>query len=135
MDFAIALFTLLKLKNVLILPYNAWLLIKFEVHFSSLCLIAHQIWGTFLKFDNFDAKTVNVCTIHTKLIEKQRQVVFLFLRYWGLHQYWDTRNAFAFDDKYGDTAYRWKLNGVLTWQFYLFARVKVFPSMEFWLFY
>ena len=47
--------------------------VKKCTHPSIQYLIAHQIWGTFLKFDNFDAKTVNVCTIHTKLVEKQRE--------------------------------------------------------------
>ena len=30
-----------------------------------------------------------------------REDIFLFLRYWGLHHYWDMHNVFVFDGSHG----------------------------------
>ena len=44
----------------------------------------------------------------------EMEIVFLFLRYWGLCHNWDMRNAFVFDGRHGVKAYLRKLKGVLS---------------------
>ena len=43
----------------------------------------------------------------------EMEIVFLFLRYWGLRHNWNIRNAFAFDGRHGVKTYLRKLKGVL----------------------
>ena len=44
------------------------------------------------------------------------EIIFLFLRYWGLCHNWDIHNAFVFNGRHGVKAYLQKLKGVLMWQ-------------------
>ena len=37
--------------------------------------------------------------------ELEMEIVFLFLRYWGLRHNWNMHNAFVFDARHGVTAY------------------------------
>ena len=48
-----------------------------------------------------------VFAVFTSLVDptSEIEIVFLFLRYWGLHHNWDMRNAFVFDGKHGVKAY------------------------------
>ena len=100
------------------------------------CLIACQIWSyisqiwqvlsrcyltpsqwVFAKFTQVDPKS-------------EMEIVFLFLRYWGLRHNWNMRNAFVFDGRNGVKAYLRKLNGVLMWQFSLLEQVEILSSVE-----
>ena len=58
------------------------------------------------------------------------EIIFLFLRYWGLCHNWNMRNAFVFDGIHGVKAYVRKLKGILIWQFSLFEQVDVLSSVE-----
>ena len=44
------------------------------------------------------------------------QIIFEFLRYWGLWFNWNMRNAFTFDSQVGVSKYVLKLKGLLLWQ-------------------
>ena len=46
--------------------------------------------------------------------KSEMEIVFLFLRYWGLRHSWDLHNAFVFDGRHGVKAYLRKLKGVLS---------------------
>ena len=46
--------------------------------------------------------------------KSEMEIIFLFIRYWGLCYNWDMRNAFVFDGMHGVKAYLQKLKGVLT---------------------
>ena len=45
------------------------------------------------------------------------EILFQFLRYWGLQHNWNMRNAFMFDNRHGVKAYIKKLKGILMWNF------------------
>ena len=60
----------------------------------------------------------------------EMEIVFLFLRYWGLRHNWDMRNAFVYDGSHGEKAYLRKLKGVLTCQFSLLEQVEIHSSVE-----
>ena len=61
----------------------------------------------------FDAYIVGICKFTQVDPKLEMEIVFLFLRYWGLHHNWDMHNAFVFDGRHGVKAYIRKLNGVL----------------------
>ena len=58
------------------------------------------------------------------------EIVFLFLRYWGLRHNWDICNASVFDGRHGVKSYLEKLKVVLMWQFPLLEQVEILSSME-----
>ena len=77
----------------------------------SWCYLTPRQWA-FVKFTQVDPKS-------------EMEIVFLFLKYWGLCHNWDMRNAFVFDDRHVLKAYLRKLKGVLMWQFCLLEQVKI----------
>ena len=56
------------------------------------------------------------------------EIVFLFLRYWGLRHHWDMHNAFVLDGRHGVEAYLRKWKGVLMCQFFYQSEWKFFPQ-------
>ena len=53
--------------------------------------------------------------------KSEMEMVFLFLRYWGLRHNRDMRNAIVFDGKHGVKAYLQKLKGALIRQLSLLS--------------
>ena len=71
-------------------------LLDLELHFSNLAslitvLLTPTQW-VFAQFTQVDPKS-------------EMEIVFLFLRYWGLRHNWNMRNAFLFDGRHGVKAY------------------------------
>ena len=82
----------------------------------SRCYLTPRQW-VFAQFTQVDLKS-------------EMEIVFLFLRYWGLRHNWNMRNAFVFDGRHGVKAYLRKLKGVLMWQFSLLEQVEILSSVE-----
>ena len=60
----------------------------------------------------------------------EMEIVFVFLRYWGLRHNSNMRNVFVFDGSHGVKAYLRNLKGVLKWQFTLLEQVEILSSVE-----
>ena len=56
------------------------------------------------------------------------EILFQFLRYWGLQHNWNMRNAFVFDNINGVKAYVKKLKGILMWNFLMLEHVGIISS-------
>ena len=82
----------------------------------SRCYLTPSQW-VFAQFTQVDPKS-------------EMEIVFLFLRYWGLRHNWNMRNAFVFDGRHGVKAYLRKLKGVLMWQFALLEHVEILSALE-----
>ena len=55
----------------------------------------------------------------------EMEILFQFLRYWGLQHNWNMRNAFMFDNRHGVKAYIKKLKGILMWNFWMLVHVGI----------
>ena len=58
----------------------------------------------------------------------EMEILFQFLRYWGLQHNWNMRNAFMFDNRHGVKAYIKKLKGILMWNFWILEHVGIISS-------
>ena len=90
------------------------------------CNSRKWMWGTFLNlmhvFNNpFHGHDINGKWSHVK-VEREREIIFLFLIYWGLHHNWDIINVFEYDSRHGVRAYWRKLKDILMWDLLLFTR-------------
>ena len=59
------------------------------------------------------------------------EIMFQFLRYWGLRHNWDMRNAFIFDGVHGVQVHIRKLKGILLWQFWVLQHVGIVSSSSY----
>ena len=58
----------------------------------------------------------------------EMEILFQFLRYWGLQHNWNMHNAFTFDNRHGVKAYIKKLKGTLMWNFGMLEHVGIISS-------
>ena len=89
------------------------------------CPVAKQVWGfinkvwislTGISRRPFHWVFTRVNSISSSL---ELQIVWDFLRYWGLWHIWRMRNAFIFEGQSGVERHVRKLKGFLLWQFYM----------------
>ena len=79
-------------------------LTNLELHFSNLTSFIMVL---------FDTKIMGVCTINTSRPKMDSEIVFLFLRYWGLNYNWGLPNVSVFDGGHGVRTYLQKLKEIL----------------------
>ena len=63
------------------------------------------------------------------------EILFQFLRYWGLQHNWNMHNAFMFDIRHGVNAYIKKPKGILMWKFWMLEHVGIISLNAFSVFY
>ena len=58
----------------------------------------------------------------------EMEMLFHFLRYWGLQHNWNMHNVFMFDDRHGVKAYIKKLRRIHMWNFWMLEHVRIISS-------
>ena len=91
-------------------------------HRFILCLMARMVWRcislVWMSLTRVRLSSFSWVFAHMENNEPMphSQIIFEFLRYWGLWFNWNMRNAFIFDSQVGVRKYVLKLKGLLLWQ-------------------